>query len=496
MENTKERIIRFANAVSLITTWVMVILITILMIISANMGRLSRGLVVPIIIIIMFIQSFSTLIYIRDKNNNYIKYTTFVAVFLPASGAFIKSDELIIITCLFCIIVTYISYANKKLTYLYMSLVAILEIIKIIYDISTGNLSTLIGYLLLVSTTIIFCLLVYCVVNLICLYIKISDDNLKRILKSNEEQEVVTNKILDTSNIVIENSSQINNLMKEIAQSSKMVSNAIEEIAQGTTGIAEDIQVQSQSMINIQKEIEDTVSSCEDMNNASITASRVIDKGINIVNNLFEESKTLTEHTNDVYRLVNEFEVESNEIAKITLVIKKIAEQTNLLALNASIEAARAGELGKGFSVVAEEVGNLAYQSKEATENINMIIARLQDKSSKSNKMVEILRKSNDVQNSLVEETKGIFQDINDNVNSIIDRNKLVKNSVNEVMKSNEVISKAISNISSVSEETMANTEQTFAMSNEHIDKANYGEEIISRLIEVIRELKDINEKV
>jgi methyl-accepting chemotaxis protein len=80
----------------------------------------------------------------------------------------------------------------------------------------------------------------------------------------------------------------------------------------------------------------------------------------------------------------------TQQISKVVSLINQIALQTNVLAINASIEASRAGEAGRGFTVVAEEIGQLASKSAAATKEIEQIVESIQLETNKVVRSMEL----------------------------------------------------------------------------------------------------------
>jgi methyl-accepting chemotaxis protein len=100
--------------------------------------------------------------------------------------------------------------------------------------------------------------------------------------------------------------------------------------------------------------------------------------GLNTVEEAVKASAHLGEQVNRIAATVAELSQRTQQVGEIISSVKDLAEQSNLLALNAAIEASKAGEHGRGFSVVAMEMRNLAEQSRQAAVQVRSILQEIQ----------------------------------------------------------------------------------------------------------------------
>jgi methyl-accepting chemotaxis protein len=108
-------------------------------------------------------------------------------------------------------------------------------------------------------------------------------------------------------------------------------------------------------------------------------AASTIDERVGVADRVTNEA---VERAREADRVVAALVESLRRVAGMAQVISGVADQTKLLALNASIEAARAGEAGRGFSVVASEVKNLATTTAQSTQQITSTIQALENDAS------------------------------------------------------------------------------------------------------------------
>lgn len=107
-------------------------------------------------------------------------------------------------------------------------------------------------------------------------------------------------------------------------------------------------------------------------------ASNVSQTGQKAVEEMVTSFQRVQQQMESIAENVVQLAEKSQEIGEIIVTVNDIAEQSNILAINASIEAALAGEEGRRFDVVAQEIRNLADQSKQATSQVRTILTDIQ----------------------------------------------------------------------------------------------------------------------
>lgn len=275
-------------------------------------------------------------------------------------------------------------------------------------------------------------------------------------------------KDINDTNAEAENLSMISN---EMSISAKNVSSIIEEVAQSTNNQASDITNINQIFSDFGGDIDNIVCLMQDINTSAKDITLKSNESSNNISLIIDFIDKLSLQLNQVTGKIQGLGVSINKINEITNLINSIAEQTNLLALNASIEAARAGEAGKGFSVVADEIGKLAEQSKESSQNINQLLNNLSLESSQVVDNTENVNSQMMSQNSIISGVAGSLKDIMIGIEGILPKIHSASDSLSDINNKKSIIIKCLGNSSASIEEISASSEE-IASSSETLSES------------------------
>ncbi|MFK4300615.1 MULTISPECIES: methyl-accepting chemotaxis protein [unclassified Paenibacillus] len=279
---------------------------------------------------------------------------------------------------------------------------------------------------------------------------------------------------------------QHNEAMKEIVT---QVSTSTEELAIGSQKIAEDLSTTVGVVDEMQQKFEANLLETKQSSTYSEDALRVIEQGTRVMSDQLRIVAENRSAMSEVEQTVKELEANAAEITTMTGYVSEIASQTSLLSLNASIEAARAGEAGKGFAVVANEVKKLANQSESAVKQIYTAVEGITQAMNKVKTSVTQSQELFREQEKATSSTGESFTEISGKVQQIASQVSKLSADMNVSRELSIQVQQAIENISAITQQSAAGSEEITASTVEQ--KRSFEEST-----EKVKELRQIREEM
>lgn len=283
---------------------------------------------------------------------------------------------------------------------------------------------------------------------------------------------------------------KIQNLVIEIKGSVSALSDSTQQMNVVVTQTNENVSSQKEQTTHAATAVHQMAATAEEVSGNASRAAEAAHQadtetasGQVIVEDTIHSISALSDDVNKATEVINQLSDDAHQIGDVINVIKGIADQTNLLALNAAIEAARAGELGRGFSVVADEVRTLANRTQQSTEEINQMIERLQERVKEA---VGVMDSSSSQGESTVEQASKASESlrtITQAVSTITNMNTQIAAAAEQQTVVTEEISKNVQEVADIAEDSSGKTIELEKTSNELLELEN-------RLTSIIKQFK------
>ena len=287
----------------------------------------------------------------------------------------------------------------------------------------------------------------------------------------------IIKQIAETSDQLAASSQELSASSEEISASAQQVGSAIQEVASGSQEQSAQVEQTKDNIDDLVDQIDQIEIRTKEMDLSADNVIENIESGNKSVQSSIIQVSEVKNQSNTVSKKIDELGDISEKINDIVDLISGIAAQTNLLALNAAIEAARAGEAGRGFSVVADEIRDLAEESSSATEKIAQLIDKIQVGVKETINQMKRTEKAVDNGVNTIKDTEDTFNKIYKTSSELRELIKEISNSAITMNENSKIVKGTVNEIASVSHEVSSNAEEVAASSQEQSAST---EEIVS----------------
>ncbi|WHY21759.1 methyl-accepting chemotaxis protein [Paenibacillus sp. G2S3] len=318
------------------------------------------------------------------------------------------------------------------------------------------------------------------------------EDTAKSINTMTSNLRVLIRRVSDSSHQVSLAADRLNETAEQNSLTAQQIEKVIQNVTLGSEQQVKEVSYTNSSVNQMNTGLEHIANYAVTVDTSSIKAAKEATAGNLVISKSMEQMKSIASafgHTAETIQRLGEC---SEEIVNFALTIRGIADTTNLLALNASIEAAHAGDFGRGFSVIAIEVKQLADASKRAADQISLLLNDIKK---------EILQAVTTMQDSSLEVSSGItiisdagsaFMKITNAIDQVTVHSKQVRDITQDAFSHANHISLAVKQLETIAKQSYTSSGEAAAATLEQAHTTSQLFHETAALQKMSQELQDL----
>lgn len=317
---------------------------------------------------------------------------------------------------------------------------------------------------------------------------KTINDNTKQklanVMEAQEQTQQVLTDITCLSGTMKAGIEKIDADIERLNEAAKDTENAMNEVSVGSRDTAQAVQEQLLQTEAIQTKVASVDEAAGKITENMEKNLQILDAGNKDIEELVRQVEASVKSGAEASQKLENLDEYMQKMHSIVELINGITNQTSMLALNASIEAARAGEAGKGFAVVASEITGMASKTKDATLNIESLIADVSKAIEEVVTVVEQIVAGIKEQETGAGNVSDSFGMIFSNTVSVKENMEGLAHNIDELKGANQVIVDSVQTISAITEEVSAHAGET-------LEAQENNTEILEKITAKMKELME-----